>query len=173
MGSACSPFRRHPPDAPHDRFPTLPLSVVDFHVVSASRCHCLFHLVALRGRSGLTPTAVTDSPWSGLRHLLAGSPPHPAVSRSSSYGLVIHLLLLPTPPHGDAVTIGYRPESACLTGTFTPLTKPTLGRTSTGPCGLCLGRGRPANRGWPTASAVQGVRGTGHKGPCYVHVRRT
>ena len=34
----------------------------------------------------------------------------PAESSSSSYGLVVHLLLLPTPPRGDAVTFGYRPE---------------------------------------------------------------
>ena len=27
-------FRRHPPDAPHDRFRTLPLSVMDFPVVA-------------------------------------------------------------------------------------------------------------------------------------------
>ena len=59
---------------------------------------------------------------SGLRHSLAGSPPHPAVSGSSSYGLAVHLPLLPTPPHGDAVTFGYRPESACRGGTPTPLT---------------------------------------------------
>ena len=30
-----------------------------------------------------------------------------------SYGLIVHLLLLPTPPHGDAVTFGYeRPNSS-------------------------------------------------------------
>jgi hypothetical protein len=28
-----------------------------------------------------------------------------------SYGLVVHLLLLPTPPHSDAVIFGYRLES--------------------------------------------------------------
>ena len=36
---------------------------------------------------------------------------HPAESSSSSYGLVVLLLLLPTPPRGDAVTVGYMPES--------------------------------------------------------------
>jgi hypothetical protein len=30
MDPAFFPFRRHPPDAPHDRFSTLPLSVMDF-----------------------------------------------------------------------------------------------------------------------------------------------
>jgi len=28
------PFRRQPPDAPHNRFRTLPLSVMDFPVVA-------------------------------------------------------------------------------------------------------------------------------------------
>ena len=31
-----------------------------------------------------------------------------AETGSLSYGLVVHLLLLSTPPHGDAVTVGYR-----------------------------------------------------------------
>ena len=42
-----------------------------------------------------------------LRHSLAGSPQRQAESSSSSYGPVFHLQLLPTPPHGDAVTFGY------------------------------------------------------------------
>jgi hypothetical protein len=44
----------------------------------------------------------------GLRHWLAGSPRQPAESSSSSYGLVIHLQLLPTSSHEDAVTYRYR-----------------------------------------------------------------
>ncbi|HXW69318.1 MAG TPA: hypothetical protein VEJ88_06885, partial [Dissulfurispiraceae bacterium] len=35
-------------------------------------------------------------------------------------GLVLHFPLLPTPPHGDAVTFSYRPESVCLKGDFHP-----------------------------------------------------
>ena len=35
-----------------------------------------------------------------------------AESRSLSYGLIVHLLRLPTPPRGDAVAVGYRPERA-------------------------------------------------------------
>ena len=42
-----------------------------------------------------------------LRHERAGSPPLHAESGSSSYGLPAHLRLLPTPPHGDAVTFNY------------------------------------------------------------------
>jgi len=43
----------------------------------------------------------------------------PAESSLLSYGLVVHLLLLPTPPRGDAVAVGYRPESVYLKRTFT------------------------------------------------------
>ena len=46
-----------------------------------------------------------------------------------SYGLVSHLLLLSTPLHSDAVTVGYRPESVCLKRTFTSLTTHPAGRT--------------------------------------------
>ena len=59
----------------------------------------------------------------------------PAESVSSSYGLVVHLPLLPTPPHGDAVTFSYRPESACLKGTSTPPTMHAHGRTYWRPAG--------------------------------------
>ncbi len=69
---------------------------------------------------------------SGFRHSLAGSPQRPGESRSSSYGPMVHLRLLPTPPHGDAVTLGYRPESACLGETSTPLIEYTLRRISAG-----------------------------------------
>jgi hypothetical protein len=51
-------------------------------------------------------------------------------SSSCSYGLVVRLLLLPTPPCGDAVALGYGPESVCPEGTFTPLTIAPFGRTS-------------------------------------------
>jgi len=42
-----------------------------------------------------------------LRHLCAGSSRHPAESRSSSCGPRFRFRLLPTPPHGDAVTFRY------------------------------------------------------------------
>jgi hypothetical protein len=44
---------------------------------------------------------------SGLRHERAGSPQLHAESGSASCGLPVHLRLLPTPPHGDAVTFYY------------------------------------------------------------------
>jgi hypothetical protein len=44
-----------------------------------------------------------------------------AESSSSAYGWIVRLLLLPTPPYGDAVAFGFRPENVCLEGTFTPL----------------------------------------------------
>ena len=49
-----------------------------------------------------------------LRTFLAVSPKHQAETSSSSYGLVTRQRLLSTPPHGDAVTVGYRPENVCL-----------------------------------------------------------
>ena len=59
---------------------------------------------------------------------LAGS--HEAESSSSSCGLAVHLLLLPAPPRGDAVAVGYRPESVCPEGTLTPPTMHARRRTS-------------------------------------------
>src|SRR5438128_10229134 len=53
----------------------------------------------------------------------------PAESSSSSYGLVVHLLLLSTPPLGDAVAFSFRPESVCLKRTSTSLTSRALRRT--------------------------------------------
>src|SRR5260370_41194389 len=42
-----------------------------------------------------------------LRHYLAGSPQPSAESGSLSYGLPVHLRMLSTPPHGDAVSFDY------------------------------------------------------------------
>src|SRR5215218_1445453 len=69
---------------------------------------------------------------SGLRHCSAGSPGHGAESSSSSYGPVSHLRLLPTPPHGGAVTFSFRPESVCLERTCTSLTSALAGARSAG-----------------------------------------
>ena len=52
---------------------------------------------------------------------------------------MIHLRLLSTPPHGDAVTFGYRPESACLEGTSTLLAEYTLRRTGREPLARDVG----------------------------------
>ena len=68
----------------------------------------------------------------GFRTSLAGSPRRPAKSRSSSYGPMVHLQLLSTPPRGGAVTFGFRPESACLGRTCTSLIEYTLRRTWVG-----------------------------------------
>jgi len=51
-------------------------------------------------------------PRSGLRHSSAGSSLRAAESCSSSYGLRVRLRLLSTPPHGDAVTFGYRERTS-------------------------------------------------------------
>ena len=68
------------------------------------------------------PPSVTDSrslPRSGLRLESAGSSLRTAESCSLSYGLHVRLRLLPTPPHGDAVTFGYR-ERASPGGGLSP-----------------------------------------------------
>jgi len=52
----------------------------------------------------------------GLRHFLAGSPRQPAESSSSSCGLAVHLQLLSTPSHEDAVTFGYKVQTQLRQG---------------------------------------------------------
>src|SRR6516162_2287766 len=54
-----------------------------------------------------SPVASAPPVASRLRLERAGSPQRHAESGSSSYGLPIHLRLLPTPPRGDAVTFDY------------------------------------------------------------------
>src|SRR5437899_4394958 len=73
---------------------------------------------------------------SGFRHRFAGSPKRTGRSGFAYYGLLIHLLLLPTPPRGDAVTIGYRPECVYLKRTCTSLAKYAYRRTNLAPLGL-------------------------------------
>jgi hypothetical protein len=46
----------------------------------------------------------------GLHPTLAGSPHASSRIAFVSYGLSFPLPLLPTPPRGDAVTVGYKPE---------------------------------------------------------------
>ena len=110
-------FRRQPPDASQHRFDTLPFSVLGF----------------LHGSPEPRSSEISRPTFgSGLHHWLAGSPQRPAELRSLSYGPMIHLRLRSTPPHGDAVTFGYRPQSACLEGTYTLLIEHTFRRTSQG-----------------------------------------
>ena len=52
----------------------------------------------------------------GLRHLAAGSPRRQAESSSSSYGLAVHLRLLSTSSHENAVTIGYKVQTLLWRG---------------------------------------------------------
>ena len=91
--------------------------------VSGLRPSVSNHLTASPGRFRTLPLSARGFPAlrrSGLRLSLAGSPIGPAESSSLSYGRLLHLPLLPTPPRGDAVTVGYRPESACLKRTLHP-----------------------------------------------------
>src|SRR5258708_14206911 len=74
----------------------------------------------------------------GLRLWLAGSPRQQAESSlrrltgvNLCYGLVVRLRLLPTPPRGDAVTVGYRGARRTPARTCTSLIQRTYRRTST------------------------------------------
>ena len=97
-------------------------------------------------------------PESGLRHLAAGSPTGQAETGSLFYGLLVHLLLLSTPPRGDAVTVDYRSEHVDLKRTCTSLTKYAYRRTGTGVspvilvgarCPACESCGASVFRTWP------------------------
>jgi hypothetical protein len=96
------PFRRQPPLTPWHRFDTLPLSLPGLQDL-------------------LVPVWASPS----VGRLAAFQ----AESRSLSCGLVVRLPLLLTPPHGDAITVDYRPESACLKWTSTTPIAHTYGRT--------------------------------------------
>ena len=93
------------------------------------------YLTAPCRRFDTQPLSATDH--SGLRHGRAGSPVGLAESGSFSYGLLVHVQLLSTPPHGGAVTFHYGPECVCPVRTSTSLnhhahrrTHPRLRRTN-------------------------------------------
>ncbi len=84
---------------PSPRSPGLPTSAALPSDRSTSN-HSMLPTIAL----------TTTTAWSvifRLRHLVEGSPSHAAESSSLSCGPIFHLQLLPTPPHGDAVSFGY------------------------------------------------------------------
>ena len=54
-----------------------------------------------------SPTTPACPAFFGLRPGIAGSSQLPAESSSFTYGPTVRLPLLPTPPRGDAVTLGY------------------------------------------------------------------
>ena len=94
------PFRLQPSGVAHRRFITLPLSSIGFR---------------FRGL--------------GFATGMPAFPYHQTESSSFPYGLGVRLLLLPTPPHGDAVALGFGPESVCPERTSTSLTNAPFGRT--------------------------------------------
>ncbi|HEV7395753.1 MAG TPA: hypothetical protein VGN86_04515, partial [Pyrinomonadaceae bacterium] len=73
-------------------------------------------------------------PFAGLdfAHGLEARRGRKAVSSSLSYGLVVHLLLLPTTHCCVAVAFGYRPESVYLERTCTSLTTALSGAQTIG-----------------------------------------
>ena len=123
------------------------LAPVSMNTVSVSRrspcvlCHAVVPIPspptvrAPMPLSHATPQPHRSPVRTGARFRLAGagSSTRPAVSSSSSYGLVVHLPLLRTPPRGDALTVDYRPESACLERTSTSRTMHARRRTRGGP----------------------------------------
>jgi hypothetical protein len=52
------------------------------------------------------------------------------------YGLTVRLLLLPTLPYGNAVTVGYKPESVYLERTSTALIAHHFRRTIPASAGM-------------------------------------
>ena len=93
---AFQPFRLHPPSVPVVAFPLF---------VNLALC---FTLTIRRGmpKDG-AQTFQRHARFLRLRSFLAGSPDRQAVSSSFSYGLVVRVPLLPTPPHSGAVTFRY------------------------------------------------------------------
>lgn len=99
----CSAFLTIPTPATLDlnhRFHTLPLSVI------TRSCLHLGFAINEKARQVFRPNRVYER-----------------------LGLAVRLPLLPTPPHGDAVSVGYKPENVCLKRTFTFLSKHTYKRT--------------------------------------------
>ena len=90
--------------SPRDRFDTLPFSVAGIRIAPV-----LGFAIWQQARRDTRPNRV---------HFRCG--------------LAVRLPLLPTPPRGDAVTFGYKPESVYLKRTCTFLTKHTYRRTATG-----------------------------------------
>jgi hypothetical protein len=101
--TAFFPFRRQTPSVPPTRFLTLPLSGGRFLLTQG-----LGFTIAPQARHTFGPNRVRS------RVL---------------YGPGLHLPLLRTPPPGDALMFGYRPESACLTRTLTSLAMHARRRT--------------------------------------------
>jgi hypothetical protein len=95
------------------------------------------HLMRHCRRFHTLPFSSTVSRFrSRLRHCIAGSPITPGRIEFVSYGLVVHLLLLPTTHRCVAVAFGYRPESVCLKRTCTSPTTCAFRRTMPRPCAV-------------------------------------
>src|SRR6516225_4721024 len=66
------------------------------------------HMMCPKTSLSQSPQRVRSGPeGSSASPAVAGSPTHPAETGSSSYGLLVRLQLLPTPPRGDAVTFDF------------------------------------------------------------------
>ena len=83
---------------------------------------------AVQSREG-TRMAVLEVVEPSLQRAVDVDDDHFEALPAGALGLALHLPLLRTPPCGDALSFGFRPESACLTRTLTSLTMHARGRT--------------------------------------------
>ena len=113
------PFRLQPPDCSADRFLTLPLSVDDVRSIPV-----LGFALRAEARQTIRPNRV---------HFRCGP--------------VVRLTMLPTPPHGDAVSFGYRTENVSLERTCTSRSWYTRQRTLLWPSAI-----QPRRAGTPGPS---------------------
>ena len=102
MSTHCTdaPMRVLTPGGGHRHRQVSPLIALDLPIVPSPITPCRPSVV-------LTASATRTMSFR-LRLRDEGSPPQDAESGSLTYGPIVRLQLLPTPPRGDAVTFGYR-----------------------------------------------------------------
>ena len=102
MSTRCTdaPMRVLTPGGGHLHLQVSPLIALDLPIVPSPTTPCRPSVV-------LTASATRTMSFR-LRLRDAGSPPQDAETGSLTYGPIVRLQLLPTPPRGDAVTFGYR-----------------------------------------------------------------
>ena len=102
MSTRCTdaPMRALTPGSGHRHRQVSPLIALDLPIVPSPSTPC--------GPAVVLAAMTTRRVCFRLRLRVAGSPPQDAESGSLTYGPIVRLQLLPTPPRGDAVTFGYR-----------------------------------------------------------------
>ena len=95
-----APMRVLTPGDSHRHRQVSPLIALDLPIVPSPSTPC--------GPAVVLAAMTTRQVCFRLRLRDAGSPPPDAESGSLTYGPIVRLQLLPSPPRGDAVTFGYR-----------------------------------------------------------------